>query len=377
MSSSFDTLTDIDFVNVDATEIQNSIITIFEGIIGSQLYPADPRRLFVLALAQIIIQQQALLNHNKKADLLKYASGAVLDHIGATSDVTRLPAKSAITTLQFDLSIPLTSASIIPAGTRVAPSGGEGAIMFATNEVLEIAVGEVSGIVTASCMTPGITGNGFLPGQLNTLIDPLPFVQNVINLTESTGGAEEESDDAFRLRIHSAPESFSVAGPEGAYRYWAMTASSSIIDVAVTSPALREVVVVPLLRGGELPTQDVLEAVEAALNDRTIRPLTDLVTVQSPETVDYDITLTYYISRDRATEATNIQAAVSAAVDAYRLWQKSKLGRDINPSELTWRVMSAGALRLEVTSPTFVEVGALQVAQDVTMDVVYGGLADD
>ncbi|WP_110933803.1 baseplate assembly protein [Paenibacillus bouchesdurhonensis] len=375
--SNFDALPDFDFVNVDAKEIENSIITIFEGIIGSQLYPADPRRLFLLALAQIIIQQQALINHNKKADLLKYASGLVLDHIGAMSDVTRLPAESAITTLQFNLSIPLTSASIIPAGTRIGPAGGEGAIVFATNEVLEIVAGEVSGTVAASCTSPGTVGNGFLPGQLNTFIDPLPFVQSVINLTESSGGAEEETDDAFRLRIRSAPESFSVAGPEGAYRYWAMTASPSIVDVAVTSPAPREISVVPLLQGGELPSQDVLDSVAAVLNNRTVRPLTDLVTIQAPEVVNYDVALTYYIDRSRATEATGIQAAVTAAVDAYKLWQKSKLGRDINPSELIWRVMSAGVLRVEVTSPTFVEVGELQVAKDASVNVTYGGLADD
>ncbi|GIO39082.1 hypothetical protein J41TS12_39430 [Paenibacillus antibioticophila] len=375
--SSFDTLTDIDFVDVDADAIQNSIITIFEGLNGSPLYPGDPRRLFLMALAQIIIQQQALLNHNKKVDLLKYASGPVLDHIGALYDVTRLPAESAITTLQFNLSIPLTSATIIPAGTRVGPQGSGGTIYFETSQVIEIPAGGISGTVTASCSVPGVSGNGFLPGQINTLIDPLPFVQSVVNLTEGSGGAEAETDAAFRERIRTAPESFSVAGPEGAYRYWAMTASPSIVDVAVTSPEPREVVVVPLLHGGELPSQDVLDDVAAVLNDRTVRPLTDLVTVQAPETVSYDITLTYYVDRARAAEAVSIQDAVSAAVDAYRLWQKSKLGRDINPSELIWRVMSAGALRVEITTPVFTSVGELQIAHDATVNVTYGGLADD
>lgn len=377
MSSSFDTLTDIDFVDVDPTEIQNSIITTFEAIGGTRLYPADPRRLFLLALAQIIVQQQALLNHNKKNDLLKYASGLMLDHIAVLYDVTRLPAEPAITTLQFNLSIPLTSATIIPAGTRVGPASGAGTILFMTDKVLEIPAGGVSGTVTASCTAPGIVGNGFLSGQLNTLIDPIPFVKSVANTTETAGGAEEETDDAFRARIRSAPESFSVAGPEGAYRYWAMTASSSIIDVAVTSPAPCEVVVVPLLRGGELPTEDVLNDVSAVLNDRSVRPLTDHVTVKAPEKVNYNIDIKFYVDRARATEATSVEAAVKAAVDAYRLWQKSKLGRDINPSELIWRVMSAGALRVEVTAPVFTEVSELQVAQDATVNVVNGGLADD
>lgn len=377
MSSIFDELPDVDFVDVDASAIQNSIISVFEGIIGSRLYPADPRRLFLLSLAQIIIQQQALLNHNKKIDLLKYASGPLLDNVGALSHTTRLPAAAAITTLQFTLSIPLTSATIIPAGTRVGPQGGAGSIYFETTELLEIPPGGVSGSVVASCSLSGVQGNGFLPGQLNVLIDPIPFVQSVANTSESSGGAEEETDDAFRERIWAAPEGFSVAGPEGAYRYWAMTARSSIVDVAVTSPAPREVVVVPLLQGGELPSQDIIDAVTSALNDRTVRPLTDHVTVQAPETVEYDINLTYYVARERAAEAISIQTAVAAAVDAYRLWQKSKLGRDINPSELIMRVMSAGALRVNVSAPLFVDLSALQVAQDAAVSVTYGGLADD
>ncbi|WP_339271431.1 baseplate J/gp47 family protein [Paenibacillus sp. FSL K6-1330] len=377
MSSIFESLKDIDFVDVDASGIQNSIITIFEGLIGQKLFPADPRRLFLMGLAQIIIQQQALINHNKKVDLLKYASGDVLEHIGVMYDVSRLPAASAITTIQFTLSVPLTSAIIIPAGTRVGPQGGGGAIYFMTTNVLEIPAGEVSGEVTASCSLPGSLGNGFLPEQINTPIDPIPFVQSVVNITESAGGAERESDDAFRERIRTAPESFSVAGPEGAYRFWAMTASSSIVDVAVTSPAECEAVVVPLLAGGKIPTQDILDAVDTALNDRTVRPLTDHVTVQSPTPIKYDITLTYYVSRARAAESTSIQAAVNAAVDAYRLWQKSKLGRDINPSELIWRAMGAGALRVSVAAPVFTEVTKLEIAQDAQVNVTYGGLADD
>lgn len=42
---------------------------------------------------------------------------------------------------------------------------------------------------------------------------PLPFVQSVTNTTESSGGADTETDDAYRQRIRSAPESFSVAAP--------------------------------------------------------------------------------------------------------------------------------------------------------------------
>lgn len=370
-------MANLKFIDDDPNAIIDSIITMHEAITGRTLYPADPERLFLLSLAQIIVQQRVLINSTARQNLLRYAAGEVLDNIGEMYDTSRLPAEAARTTVQFTLSIPLASAQIIPAGTRIGPQGGGGELYFMTADVLQIPAGEVTGSITAVCSVPGEIGNSFIPGQLNTLIDPLPFVQSVVNTTTSTGGVEQETDDAYRQRIRSAPESFSVAGPAGAYEFWAKSASSSIIDVAVESPAAVEVVLVPLLIGGEIPSQDMLDAVLAAVTQKEVRPLTDKVTAQAPEAVPYNINLTYYIDRSRAAETTTIQQAVTAAVSEYALWQKSKLGRDINPSELIKRVMAAGALRVQVTEPTFVDLSRFQVAQDATISVTFGGLEDD
>ena len=87
--------------------------------------------------------------------------------------------------------------------------------------------------------------------------------------------------------------------------------------------------------------------------------------------------MTYYIARADATQATAIQTAVADAVAAYELWQRSKLGRDINPSELIRRVMAAGALRVFVTTPAHTVLTAAQVAIPSTAAVVtFGGLED-
>ena len=107
-----------------------------------------------------------------------------------------------------------------------------------------------------------------------------------------------------------------------------------------------------------------------------MRPLTDNISVLAPEKVDYTISLTYYIASDNKTQATAIQNAVNAAVDNYVLWQKSKLGRDINPSELIVRVMAAGAKRVAVTSPVFKVTTDTQVAICSTKTVTLGGIED-
>jgi phage-related baseplate assembly protein len=370
-------LPEILFTLEDATKIEQNIITVYEGLTSRTLQPADPVRLFLSSLATIIVQQRVLINQTAKSNSLRYATGIVLDYKGADFGLIRLDSAPSITNLRFSLSIPLASATSIPVGTKVGAQGGDGSIYFTTTEYLEIPPGVTSGVVTAECSVHGISGNGFMPGQINVLMDPLPFVQSVTNTTESSGGAATETDEAFRERIRAAPESYSTAGPQGSYEFWAKSASAAMLDVHAYSPSEGKVTIVPLLADGVIPGEDMLEVVAETLEDRGIRPLTDQVTVTAPISAPYNTILTYYISRNRASEATAIQSEVASAVAAYQLWQRSKLGRHINPSELIARVMAAGALRLNVTAPVYTPLTATQVAQQGITTLTYGGLVDD
>ena len=85
------------------------------------------------------------------------------------------------------------------------------------------------------------------------------------------------------------------------------------------------------------------------------------------------VDLSSYIEAENAGASAEIQPAVAAAVDEYVLWQKSKLGRDINPSELIRRMVNAGAKRVEVTSPIFTAVTGAEVAIAGTVSVSFGG----
>lgn len=369
-------LPDIKFVEDDVNKVFEELVTVFQGITGRILNRADPEMLVLRAYALLFVQQRVLINQVAKGELLRYAKGVILDYLG-DPETPRLQAEPSLTTERFTLSIPLVTPQIIPAGTRVAPEGAEGSILFATRTAVTIPAGVTQIDVLVECTVPGVIGNGFLPGQINSLIDPLPFVASVSNQTTTTGGADTEDDDSYRERIRMAPESFSTAGPEQGYIYWAKTASAAIVDVAAVSESPVEVTVVPLLEGGVIPTQEILDAVAEKVNGRRIRPLTDKVTVQAPAVVPYNIELTYYISRDRAAESLVIQDAVSKAVASYALWQKSKLGRHINQSELIGRVMNSGALRVNVVSPVYTPITDLQVAQEVTVKATFGGLADD
>lgn len=365
----------LSFCDTDADTIKTEVITKYEEISGRSLASADPVRLFLESIAAIIVQQRVLIDWAAKQNLLSYSSGDYLDALGELLGVTRLEASAAITTVRYTLSEALDFAVTIPAGNRTTP---DGALYFATDTATVIAAGDTYADIDSTCTTTGEDGNGYVAGQIATIVDPLPYVATAVNTTASSGGAGVEDDDSLRERIRLAPESFSVAGPSGAYEYWAKTASNSISDVTIIAPSDEPgyVYIYVLMEDGELPTDDILELVEETLDSEKLRPITDTVVVQSPEAVSYDIDLTYYVAESDSTSATAIQTAVEAAVEEYVLWQKSKIGRDLLPSKLIQLVMAAGALRVEVTSPAHTVLTGTQVAVADNVTATFGGLEE-
>ena len=57
--------------------------------------------------------------------------------------------------------------------------------------------------VEAECTAQGIEGNNFLPGQINILVDPLPYVESVANTTTTAGGTDLEDDPGYPESCHS------------------------------------------------------------------------------------------------------------------------------------------------------------------------------
>ncbi|MEG2513944.1 MAG: baseplate J/gp47 family protein, partial [Bacteroidaceae bacterium] len=239
---------------------------------------------------------------------------------------------------------------IVPKGTRITVDGD---ITFETKEQLKVKAGELYGDVEGVCQQKGTIGDGFTPGQVAQLVDLYDYYDKVENITTSSGGAEEEGDDAFYQRMRESTESFSTAGPEGAYKYHAKTASPLVADVEVDSTEAGVIDVCVLLQDGEMPTEEVLKHVEEALSSKKVRPLTDSVRVSAPKTVDFDVELTYYIPKESQNSTNIIKEDVEKAIDQYIAWQTEKMGRDINPSRLISLAMSKGAKRVDVIKPMF------------------------
>lgn len=369
-------LPEVNFLETDAETIRSQIITGFEQASGDTLAAGDPRRLFLLSIADVIIQQRTAINLAAQQNLLSYAQGGYLDALGQLLAVERMAESKAVTTIEFTLSQALGSVYTIPAGTQVT----NGVVTFETDEDLLIPIGQTKGEVSASCTVAGPGGNDYLAGQISTIVTPMTFVSGAQNTTITTGGAAAESDSDFADRIRLAPNSFSVAGPEKAYVYHAKSVSPAIIDVKVDSPTPGEVDVYVLLTDGTLPTEDTLEQIEEHLSDEDIRPLTDYVVVKAPTASNYEIELHYWINQEDSSKAAQIQADVEEAVEQYRLWQQTKIGRDITPGKLLQLVFAAGASRVDdskLKPAAWKKLEAMQVAQCTKVNVVYEGYKDE
>ena len=186
---------------------------------------------------------------------------------------------------------------------------------------------------------------------------------------------ELESDDAFLRRILLAPESYSVAGPASAYIYHALSAHPEALDASATSPDPGEVIVSMLGRQGDgTASSELIEAVEERVNNREVRPLTDLVTVQSAVIIEFtiDATITFYSGPDPDI----VLDAAQAALDSY-LAINRRIGRDITRSGIFAALHREGVQRVDLVEPSDdIVVDRLSAAYCTDIAIASGGIDD-
>ncbi len=376
--------TEYQFVSTDTAALVSSLTAAYEKITDRTLQPADPDRIFIAWVADVIVQERVMLNYVGNQNLPSRAEGANLDALGELIySVKRPGASPARCTVRFTISEAQDTSILIPVGTRVTDKSRT--LVWATTEDVYIPIGEISADVSVRCTTVGAAGNGYAAGQINTLID----VDNILyfascgNIDTSAGGAEESTDGEYYQLMREGMDGFSCAGSRGGYIYFAKRASSDIVDVVPNSPSAGVVNLYVLMADGTFAGEAVKQAVLESCRSDYVRPMTDLVSVPDPEAVSYNIEFTYYIPEDSNVSSAEIQRAVDGAVETYVGWQRAKLGRDINPSYLYGLLMQTGVKRVDMIQPRYTAlrdgkdntVPQLAVVGEIT--VVNGGHEDE
>lgn len=362
------------FIERDPAIVEGEVLAAYETALGKPLFPGQLERLLVNLAAYRESLVRAGIQYAAEQNLVNYATGLNLDQLGVLLATPRIPESEATVEITFTRST-TTGDLTLPVGTSARQTGSS--VVFAMTTEGVIPNGSNSRTFTCTASVAGTVGNGFGVGTITQVVNAPAAITSCTNTTVSSGGNNTETDTAYRARIKLAPNRFSVAGSKGAYKFYALSADSSIIDVAVIGPEDRggadpvTVQVYPLTATG-LPSSGVLTAVETALNLDTVRPLTDIVEVDAPTQVNYNISAS--ITRYADADLAEVIAALAAAAQAYTAEQSAGLGRNIVRSQIIAALSVPGVYSVTLTTPSAdIVVAANQWAKVGTINTPVTG----
>lgn len=319
------------FGTIDSDAIEQDIVSKYTAASGKTPNPGDPEFHINATIAYARTLNLEAIERAGKANLVRFATGANLDYLAEFIGLSRAEASPSVTTLQFTL-VTGHGQVVIPAGTLVSTL--DGTAVYSTDTDVTAAVGVNTVTVNATCTTDGVFSNGYATGTVVTIQHPQPYLVSATNTTLTAGGAEIETDEAFRARWSLALEALSVAGPSGKYAFYAYTASPTITSVSVLGPhdlinpqVMPGDVEIRVLTKTGIPTQTILDAVFIACDDETVRPMCDTVIVLPANEIQYSLNIGVVKFKD--ADATDLEDNVKALIKAYTDKQGSTIGNDV------------------------------------------------
>src|SRR5262249_29541824 len=155
------------------------MIMAFEAAAGRTLQPAQVERLLIDLYAYRESLVRNAIQYAGQQNLLAFAIFPMIDYLGELLGVTRLQAQPASTIIQFTLGNPLTVDYTVPAGTRIGSNDRQ--VVFVTTVDATIRAGQTSATANANAAVGGVSGNGFLAGQINVILNPSALLSGATN----------------------------------------------------------------------------------------------------------------------------------------------------------------------------------------------------
>lgn len=363
-------LDNIQFISADPYEILEDMKKLYKEESGDELITADPRCMDYHAIAYYIAGIKAAMNDMTRQNYLRFARGIRLDLKGELYGErgARQTAEKAKTTMRCHIIAPQQREVIIPAETRFIKENH----LFISNEEYKIRINETFVDVPIEAVQPG-----YIPiyaiGEINEIVDRYDYYSNCENISEVIGGVDNLDDDNYRKVLELIPESYSTAGPAGAYEYWTRKTSSLIKDVFVDNPSPNYVDVYILGENGSLITEEIKEKVLEILSSDTVRPQGDIVNVKDPDAVNYMIDFTFYIDRKNEARAIEISNSIARGIEEYKK-DINKIGVHINNQDIIALAINNGAKRVEIREPQNRILLKTQIPKCSRTSITNGGI---
>ena len=294
-------------------------------------YPSinDPETFHLEEIAYAKSELQDEINNESKQNLLAFAEGDRLEHLGALVGAgERLPESAASTVIEIHFKAGHGGA-VVPKGFQMQAIDGSTLFECMLDYIIEPDTETL--LANFECLTAGIEGNGFAKGQISTIVDAdlVPEIESASNVTPSQGGAPAEDDDAYAYRIWLAPSQFSVAGPYDAYEFFARSASSAIGSVSVWTPEPNDIFISAILLDGSLPEQPIIDAIYAQCSGEKRVPMGDRVSVVPVGGVNGTAQIEINVYKDYAALGKTIVETATDLVNNEFLQWATTHGEDI------------------------------------------------
>jgi len=287
------------------------------------------------------------------------ADAEYLDRWAAIFGLSRQPAIAAAGSVQ----IAGTTGATLPAGAVLVRADGAA---YVTQAAVTLAAG--TGTASVVARASGAAGNA-ASGATLTLAAAVSGITGVTTVGSAglTGGADQESDTAYRARLLARLQAPPQGGAASDYQAWALAQPG--VTRAWVYPLARGLGTVDVtftmdnrLPGSIIPASGDVAAVQAALN--ALRPVTADLLVWAPAGVALNVTIS-----NLATNTAAVQAAIRREVQAQILLDAAP-GGTIYRSRLAEAISRAtGEQHHVITVPTTdvtAAAGALYVPGTVT-----------
>ena len=181
----------------------------------------------------------------------------------------------------------------------------------------------------------------------------------------------QEQDEPLRRRIRARIMGFANAGGAAHYRYWALSASPEVADVAVDSPGPGRVRISVLPTGhSDTVPEALLETVRATVLRDDVRVLTDTVEVVPVSLVPVTVAAQIWLYPD-----TPMAVFEGLAPRLIReLAQAAVLGWDLTQSWLIGQLQQPGVHKVALSEPaTDIRIHSTQAVRLTDVQLTFAG----
>jgi uncharacterized phage protein gp47/JayE len=373
-------------------------IRVFEEIVGAAISAIGERtgltnfnvgsvvRTLTEVFSEVVGELYAFAGEALKQAFIQTASGSYLEMRAAERLVEKKGAVATRGNVVFERAVPGTTNIVIPQHTVVSTRRDQAGLeyRYVTDVEAILPAGDMNVLVAVTAEHAGRSYN-VVPGSITEIRTHINGIGSVRNEPEwlTVEGADAETDTSLRQRALLAWEELTLGSTARAYRSWALSVPGvASVWVDDTLPRGDGTVDVYILGQGGVPSQALIDAVQAVVDER--RPITADALVRAPEavTVDLEITLTPRTGFDVETIEASIREAISAyfgSTTGSIPVRPLGVGTDVMVSQIIAVALSVhGIWNVQVVSPgADIPIDSYQMAQLGNLTITWEASSDE